>query len=55
VRFTSFRAEHLKHVGWGRQLRELVRARARGDPVSAPDGLVEFVPVLGEARTTARI
>jgi len=33
----------------GRELRQLVRARAGGDPFPRPDGSVPFVPVLGEA------
>jgi len=58
-RFRGFRVENLKHVGW-----QLFRAETYVNwcghgqeviPVPLADGRVTFVPVLGEARTTARI
>jgi hypothetical protein len=54
VRFKGFRVEHLKHVGW-----EAYRVESYVNwcghkreviPVPREDGLVAFVPALGEAR-----
>ena len=54
IRFKGFRVEHLKHVGW-----QLFRAQTYVNwcghgqeviPFPRPDGLVAFVPVLGEAK-----
>jgi hypothetical protein len=53
VRFRGFGVEHLKHVGW-----QVYRVECYVNwcghaqeviPWPRPDGLVEFVPVLGEA------
>ncbi len=53
VRFTSFRVEHLRHVGWRLFNAETyVNWCGHGQemiPVPLPDGRVTFVPVLGEA------
>jgi len=54
VRFTGFRVQYLRHVGW-----ELFRAESFVNwcghtqeviPVPRPDGMVGFIPVLGEVR-----
>jgi hypothetical protein len=54
VRFRGFRVEHFRHVGWqAYRVERYVNWCGHGQeviPVPRADGLVAFVPVLGEAR-----
>jgi len=54
VRFEGFRVEHLKHVGWeAYRVESYVNGCGQAPEMillPRPDGLVAFVPVLGEAR-----
>jgi hypothetical protein len=54
VRFKGFRVEHLKHVGWeAYRVESYVNWCGHAQeviPWPREDGLVAFVPVLGEAR-----
>ena len=54
VRFKGFRVEHLKHIGWeAYRVESYVNWCGHAQeviPWPRPDGLVAFVPVLGEAR-----
>ena len=54
MRFKGFRVEHLKHVGWqAYRVATYVNWCGHGQeviPIPRADGLVAFVPVLGEAR-----
>jgi hypothetical protein len=54
VRFRGFRVEHLRHVGWqAYRVETYVNWCGHGQeviPIPRADGLVAFVPVLGEAR-----
>ncbi len=53
VRFKGFRVEHLRHVGWqAYRVASYVNWCGHAQeviPLPQPDGLVELVPVLGEA------
>ncbi len=53
VRFRGFRVEHLKHVGWqAYRVESYVNWCGHGQeviPFPRADGLVDLVPVLGEA------
>ncbi len=53
MRLLGFRVEHLRHVGWAAyRVESYVNWCGHGQeviPFPRPDGLVELVPVLGEA------
>jgi hypothetical protein len=54
VRLKGFRVEHLRHVGWeAYRVESYVHWRGHKQeviPFPRADGLVAFVPMLGEAR-----